>query len=192
MPGGQYDSSKTRVAPVFDHLQAKGGDWVRQLLALKGLDGGAQLTDGLDLTFVRGYWGSSERGLMPPVSLLSWLVRNLAAPTDGSEPDKRRAQLINRDAATVEEALGLLRTAGPGKMWQVLEGRTYPDAIVETPDAVIVIEASEPRVGRPRRPNGWPARTGVQDHGGSSRGESWSCDTTPVDSLAATYSSSEA
>lgn len=75
------------------------------------------------------------------------LVRNLAPPTDGSEPDERRARLIARDAGTIEEALSLLRTAGQGKMWQVLEGPTYPDAILETPDAVIVIEGKRTEAG---------------------------------------------
>ncbi len=148
MPGGQYDSSKTRVAPIFDRLHARGGDWVRQLLVLPHLGGSVEAAaSDLDLTFIRGFWGTTERGLMPPVSLLSWLVRNLAPPTDGSEPDDRRARLIARDARTIEEALSLLRTAGEGKMWQVLEGPTYPDAILETPDAFIVIEGKRTEAG---------------------------------------------
>ena len=34
MPGGKYDSSKTRVRPVFDALWKSGRDWLPQLLAL--------------------------------------------------------------------------------------------------------------------------------------------------------------
>jgi hypothetical protein len=35
MPGGKYDSSKTRVKPVFDALRTSGRDWLPQLLALR-------------------------------------------------------------------------------------------------------------------------------------------------------------
>lgn len=148
MPGGKYDSSLTRVAPVFDQLQAAGGDWVRRLLSLPqfGFAVARELRE-LDLTFLRGSWGPTERGLPPPNSLLSWLIQNLQPPTDGSRPDPQRARLIERDASTVAQALELLKTSRQGKAWHVLEGPTYPDAIIETPDSLIVIEGKRTEAG---------------------------------------------
>lgn len=147
MPGGQYDSSRTRVAPIFDQLRADGRDWIRQLLTLPRYGSAATVPAALDLTLKRGCWGPTEHGLVPPVALLSWLVRNLRGSTDGSSPDSRRARLIEREPAAIEEALALLRTGGTGKSWYVLEGATYPDVFLETPSALIVIEGKRTEAG---------------------------------------------
>jgi hypothetical protein len=64
MPSGQFDSSKTRVAPVCAALREHGGDWVRQLLALGSLGSptaGADPT--ADLTFISGALGPSRARL---------------------------------------------------------------------------------------------------------------------------------
>lgn len=103
---------------------------------------------GMNLECLRFWWGRTERALSPPVSLLSWLVRHLAQPTDGSAPGLNRAKLIAGDLAAIEDALALLRSAGPSKGWHVLEGATYPDVVIETPDAVVVIEG--------KRTETWP------------------------------------
>jgi hypothetical protein len=147
MPGGRFDSSKTRIAPVFEHLKALPGDWPRQLLALGkcGATGCSQ-PDGLDLTFVRGLWGSDEARLHPPIALLSWLIRNpgsWAAQPDTSE----RLELAKGDPATVERAIESLRTFSGPKSWHILEGLTSPDAFIETPDALIVVEGKRTEAG---------------------------------------------
>ena len=79
MPGGTFDSSKTRVTPVFDQLRLRRDDWVRQLLSLPQ-HGAGRAVGQADLTFLGGAWGGEERALFPPVSLLSWLIRNLSVP----------------------------------------------------------------------------------------------------------------
>src|SRR5689334_12511283 len=103
MPGGRYDSSKTRVTPVFNGLvPSQDVEWPRALLLLA--DGGwATLPAPLDYTFVAGYWGAAELGLRPPVSLLSWLIRNVQARSD--ESDTRRQRLFDRDPKTLQTAL---------------------------------------------------------------------------------------
>lgn len=66
MSGGKYDSSLTRVAPVFDQLSELQGDWVRHLLELAEAGSSrAGIPTGIDLTFVKGWWGDSERGFTP-------------------------------------------------------------------------------------------------------------------------------
>ena len=149
MPGGRFDSSKTRVAPVFDALRAAGRDWVSGLLQL-GEYGCAALDGSLDLTFVEGHWHPKERCLPPPVSLLSWCIRNAGRLTGGSADDDRRARLAKGDPDLVEEALHLLRTEGVNRAWYIFEGPTCPDAVLLTPDALVVIEGKRTEGGATR------------------------------------------
>jgi hypothetical protein len=147
MPGGVYDSSKTRVAPVFDQLRLRTDDWVRTLLNLAQHGAGTPVGDDIDLAFVQGSWGATERGIHPPVALLSWLIRNLMPPMKPTEINDDRQKLLARDPATIERALQLLRSGGAGRAWHVFEGPTYPDAIIETPGARIVIEGKRTEAG---------------------------------------------
>lgn len=141
MPGGPYDSSRTRVAPVFDRLRARTDEWPRQLLEVvcptwsEDSGGGA-----LDLRFERGYWGETERGVDPPVSLLSWLIRHPTPQLIAQDRLPERTRLAQGDPDTVAAALRLLRTSRSTSGWDLLEGRTYPDAWTETPHARLVVE----------------------------------------------------
>jgi hypothetical protein len=147
MPGGEYDSSITRVEPVFDLLSKHTDDWVRQLLSLAEHGSGAPPPE-VDLTYQRGFWGECERGLRPPVALLSWLIRNLEPSPCGTEAGAKRAALIARDQETIERGLGMLRGRKPDRhRWYILEGPTYPDAIIETAGALIVIEGKRTESG---------------------------------------------
>src|SRR2546425_7201895 len=112
MPGGNRDSSKTRVAPVFERLRPRRDDWVRALLSLaKFGSGGAQTID-RDLTFASGFWGERERSLAPPVSLLSWLIRNLEPPMGATTIGEERKRLLEHDHNAIAQALALLRANG--------------------------------------------------------------------------------
>lgn len=52
---GEFGSSKTRVAPVFDALKARGTSWVRDLLLLLEYGApGADIPNSADLTFIKG------------------------------------------------------------------------------------------------------------------------------------------
>lgn len=192
MPGGAYDSSKTRVKPVFDRLHQRSGDWPRQLieLARHGASDGIPL-GGLDLAYRRGYWGPKEecpdrpaplpplqadipgvmdapgceRGLHPPVSLLSWLIRHPDAWPPGldSEGEERRSLRVG-DPPAVELALAGLRRGCPDRSWFILEGRTYPDALLETPDALIVIEGKRTEPGPTTHTTWMPGRHQIWRH----------------------------
>jgi hypothetical protein len=161
MANGIQDGSRTRVAPVFDLLQGRRNDWVRALLLLNC--GGSQSAvdlEGLDLKFHKGHWGKTERSFDPPVGLLSWLIRHptpqLLAPPVVAE----RTLLAEGEPAVVARALHALRTSAAPKGWHLLEGPAVPDVMIETPDALIVIEckSSEPN-GTPDSavPTGRPA-----------------------------------
>ena len=137
------DSSKTRVAPVMNRVVEE-QDWVRRLLALpRGGHASAKIKDGLDLTVQEQRWDPDEKPLAPPVALLSWLIRNLnvePSHKDRSKTAERRRRLAGRDPETIADALRQLREGNASRGWHILEGPTYPDVFISTPDAVVVIE----------------------------------------------------
>src|ERR1700742_3458447 len=79
MPRRSHDSSKTRVAPIFDALRLQQGDWIRRLLTLPSGGRGIAPDASLDLRFKIGHWSSKnskEKRLDPPIAILSWLIRH--------------------------------------------------------------------------------------------------------------------
>lgn len=141
MSGGPNDSSLRRVTLVFDKLASQPGDWVRQLLTCPGLTLADDLKlSALDLRFDgQRHWGAKEKPLLPPLSLLSWLVRHPTPPL-ARAPQLERQRLAAGDPEAVAAALCGLRSGGSGKAWYILEGPTCPDVYLETPDALIVVE----------------------------------------------------
>jgi hypothetical protein len=147
---GIYDSSLTRVVPVFDAMMDRdpsGETWLLPLLQFGSRSAGrldGLVTGGLLPGHPR-WWGKNERRLEPPRSLLRWLVANACAPKSdaswGRPPTRaKRELLVARDAATIDEALRLLETAPTFAKWYVLEGRSQPDACLETDTMLLVIE----------------------------------------------------
>jgi hypothetical protein len=156
MVGGIQDLSRTRIAPVFDVLQGRTNDWVRGLLLLnRGGSQSAAALEGLDLKFHKGYWGRTERSFDPPVALLSWLIRHPTPLQLGSPAVPERTLLANGEPAVIARALHALRTSAAPKGWHLLEGPTVPDVMIETPDALIVIECKS------SEPNGAPDSAAV-------------------------------
>ena len=159
-----FDSSKTRVAPVFEQLRAQSHDgsaWIHRLLALS-CHGATRLTNPapqrisspqFGTTFG---WSDREVALAPPRSLLMWLVRHLEMPAresdlgNGPTLEKRKA-LANRDPKVVAEALALLDSRSASerhpRAWYVLEGASSPDVFLETDQAIIVIEGKRTEPG---------------------------------------------
>jgi hypothetical protein len=154
---GTKDSSKTRVAPVFDALftsDATGGSWVDGLLAL-GSRSEVVATVAKAQRLVPEHerrWGSNEALLSAPSLLLEYLVHNVdhaqvAASGDEGEVLTKRTALADRDADTVDKALAALRSGKRGRKWFVLEGASRPDALLETDDAIICIEGKRTEAG---------------------------------------------
>lgn len=164
MPGGNQDSSKTRVTPVFDRLRGRSDDWVRDLLGLAKYGSGAVIPAAADLSFKAGCWGKTERGIEPPVALLSWLIRNLTEPVGATQITEERSRLLARDPSTIALALQLLRSAGTGGGWHVFEGPSYPDAYIETPDAVVVVEGKRTERGPTTHTTWMPGRHQIWRH----------------------------
>jgi hypothetical protein len=140
MPGGKYDSSKTRVRPVFDALWATGRDWLPQMLALPiGGCASAETKTG-DWTLIEGHWEPHEKCLNPPVSLLSWLIRNVDSLASNALDSESRRHLATGDPETVDHALRLLRTENASRGWYIFEGPTCPDVYLIARDALVIVE----------------------------------------------------
>jgi hypothetical protein len=145
---GKFDSSKTRVMPVFDELlrhDNKGHFWLEKLIGLPICGNRVPLPPGCDFTIQECAWGDMEKKLEPPVALLSWLIRHsqeLAkreVARDTAMPDKRR-DLLNGSESRMLEALELLRNNPGGEKWHIFEGETQPDVFIRTPTHLVVIE----------------------------------------------------
>ena len=154
---GRQDSTLTRVTPVFDELVSRdpeGSGWLPKLLGFPdrpGAPSARQVTPPIR----EARWGTDERSLRPPISLLRWMVEHpekLSTPSAfqrqaASTQAKRRA-LLSGDPKTRDEALHLLeKIAVPPSVWYVLEGRTRPDVFIATDDAVVVIEGKRTEPG---------------------------------------------
>jgi len=91
-----------------------------------------------------GAKAATERGLHPPIALLSWLIRNFPLPeakvAGTNQIAVKRRALARRDPSVIADGLQALRRGGVAKGWHVLEKPTYPDAEFVTPHAVVVVE----------------------------------------------------
>ena len=163
-PRREFDSSVTRVAPVFSKLEHRTDAWLAKLLdlAASGIgrsdrpwandDLAPQRVDFAHESSEMGHVKKKERALDPPRSLLVWLVENVQNPdarqlSVSPEVAKRRQKILERDPSTTAEALQALKRNDRAGAWSRFEGPTYPDVVIETNDALVVIEGkrTEPK-----------------------------------------------
>ena len=134
---GKYNSSKTRVAPVFGDLLAvdpTGRSWWPKLLSLPH---GGSVVDvaGCNCLLECCRWDrhGGEKALPPSTSLLRWLVQNVEQPADprvwrtSDHSRQKREALLRRDPDTIAEALRGLERPLNKAAWYALEGPSYPD-----------------------------------------------------------------
>ena len=151
---GRFDSSRTRVAPIFDRLRCidpTGRTWLPALLKLPSREPPVTVTIPTgDLE--EACWWPEEKRLSAPVALLRWLIENATPPEStgawgGAETRAKREALVSKDPARIAEALNLVATAPDERAWYVLEGRTCPDVFLTTNDTVVVIEGKRTEKG---------------------------------------------
>ena len=146
---GIFDSSRTRVAPVFGHLQCldpSGKLWLQGLLELANTRKAQRPDAGAARLRVAKWWPREARLAAPP-GLLRWLLENAEEPRDaaawGRNPEvkENRRRVVDRDADTLAQALRSLQERRPSpRAWYVLEGPSQPDVYLDTDDVVIVVE----------------------------------------------------
>jgi hypothetical protein len=146
---GIFDSSRTRVAPVFGRLQCldpSGRLWLQGLLELANTRKAQRPDAGPSRLRVAKWWPREARLAAPP-GLLRWLLEHAEEPRDASawgrtpEVKENRRRVVDRDADTLAQALRSLEEGRPSpRAWYVLEGPSQPDVYLDSDDVVIVVE----------------------------------------------------
>lgn len=149
-----YDTSRTRVAPLFGRLQCfdpTGRLWLQAVLELGASRGKARPDAGKAPLRLARWWPRQARLPAPP-TLLQWLLENVKGPEavaewGDKESRRKRRRLVDTDAATVAEAVDRLHT-GPtnSRAWYVLEGPSQPCVYLETDEVVVVIDGKRAEV----------------------------------------------
>jgi hypothetical protein len=106
---GRRDSSKTRVAPIFDILydsDKTGKSWLPKLLRLPAGGNIIRINPDWDFSIQDKGWGREEKKLEPPVSLLLWLIRHPRMPSDGQ---------LSQDSVKAQKRRELIESALSGR-----------------------------------------------------------------------------
>ena len=155
---GRFDSSRSRVAPVFDRLRAihhTGRSWLPTLLSLPAREPRVTVEPSSGPLKKACWWPEEER-LPAPKELLRRLVQNAAAPQSdaawgGEQTKQKRMSLTHHDPNVIAEAMKLLDRAAAvdERAWYVLEGPSCPDVFGDY-HLVVVIEGKRTERHPPR------------------------------------------
>ncbi|HYF80519.1 MAG TPA: hypothetical protein VD973_25710 [Symbiobacteriaceae bacterium] len=158
---GKFDSSLTRVQPVFDELLSRdplGQTWLPDLLQLpQRTDGPRQLLPAAPGSLTPGQ-SPYEFPVVPSKEYLAWLLHHLPEqerPADtywdklSDSTRANRKKLFEQDPATLQEALSALDKwpTLPQKAWWLLEGRSMIDCALITDRMVLFIEGKRTEEG---------------------------------------------
>ena len=147
-PMGRHDSSRTRVAPVFNWLQCwdpSGEAWLLPLLEL-AIGHRAIALPEKSSPLREARWWPREAKLPAHIDLLRWLIENCEEPDlqeawgKAKTTQEYRRALVGKEPEKVAHALRELRKGRLGKAPHVLEGPTQPDALLGTDELLVVIE----------------------------------------------------
>jgi hypothetical protein len=155
---GKYNSSKTRVEPIFNELliMRSTADWLPELwwMAISTRTGGPEPHFDVGPPLNSKIY---ERALPPSTAFLKWMVQNtekLTPPrgshfgaTPGGVASAKRARLFGSDLhlreASRAEALNEIDAKGgqgSAREWWAFEGFTHVDACFETEEYLLLIE----------------------------------------------------
>ncbi len=169
---GRFDSSLTRVQPVFNELflQDKTGEsWIKPLLELAS-DSNSKLDDIKLHNLVDK--PIFELSAHPPKSFLRWLLCNpdkLLRPPEkywkswGTNTRTKREAFLENDKNVQMEALNALDKCQntPDRIWWRFEGVTKVDCALKTSNAVIFIEGKRTEQGASKDVLWYPNRNQV-------------------------------
>lgn len=175
---GRYDTSRTRVIPVFDALLARdpaGQSWLPTLLAPPG-GWGQRPQSRRTCPELAHRLGMGHAGTVAPITTESApLAHPAGRPSarrgdqgygrDTGETRARRDALLRRGPATVAEALARLsRPQFPARAWYIREGPSEPNVYLETPDLLVVIEGKCTEAGPMTHTTWMPGRHQMLRH----------------------------
>lgn len=143
---GIYNSSLTRVKPLFDFINSD----IDKLNCFLGLFDYNKKID--KNSSIQVSYAENEKKIPPSKSLLIWMLNNLdklnkvynyGASSTNSETYTKRESLFSGDAKTITQAINLIQTSHilPERAWYIFEGNTVPDIFIETDDSIFIGEA---------------------------------------------------
>jgi hypothetical protein len=172
---GKFDSSLTRVQPVFEALYQRdtsGETWLGPLLGMgtRGV--------GPESVAIPPDLGPLEKppqfefSADPPKSFLGWLIRHPESLTCLPESEwekwsertqRKRRALLAGEAATQAEAIARLEECSrlPQRAWWRLEGVTRVDCALLTSSTVVFVEGKRTEIGPARQVLWHPSRNQV-------------------------------
>ena len=154
MANGHFDSSMTRVRPVFKQLYGRdpaGASWLAKLLALGSRREDVGLPKEQDWTGALDECPQFERPELSPANYLEWLVlnpneldwRQLEARPGGAETNRMRTQLRGSNQEVQGEAVRRIRAGQRrfgGGQWHVFEGTTKVDCAITAKHVTVFVE----------------------------------------------------
>jgi hypothetical protein len=172
---GRFDSSLTRVQPVFSALyemDRSGESWLHQFLEMAARKTGsepAEIPSTLGHLLVPPCF---ELLVDPPKPYLRWLIehpKDLVWPGEKAwskwvqETQEKRRALREEDPAVQAEALYELETCRclPRGAWWRFEGITHVDCALLTPSTVIFVEGKRTEMGPSKSVTWYPHRNQV-------------------------------
>ena len=172
---GKFDSSLTRVQPIFRALYEKDSSstsWLRELLELGERAGLPQTVPLPETLGELEQQPCFEFPVDPPKALLRWLIEHpekLSVPPEKiwnrwSERTRRKRQaLLRGDGEAQEEAKGELEGYAvlPRRRWWRLEGVTQVDCALLTRSAVVFVEGKRTELGPSKNVLWYPGRNQV-------------------------------
>ncbi len=158
---GKFNSSKTRVLPVFQALRKRdeyGQTWLRPLLEMAKRDDqakAAKIPEDLGLPLDKL---SFECPVDPSKAYLKWLITHperLSSPPQemweqwSGETKNKRQALLAGDPEVQAEAIDQLEECSklPKRAWWRLEGVTQVDCALLTPSTAVFIEGKRTEIG---------------------------------------------
>jgi hypothetical protein len=171
---GRFNSSATRVVPVFDRLYDRdptGGEWLPYLIGAASRATDVSIPAHLGELFPQHprWWGANERRLQPPPDLLKWLVRNVSIAQVEASGDKdpvraKRLALARGDADAIAAAIKGIDCGSWSRQWYVLEGPSAPDAFFETESILLVVEGKRTEYACTTKTKWMPRRSQLLRH----------------------------
>ena len=143
---GKYDSTKTRVVPLFDFINSN-HDELNKLFSVFGMDKSFEKN-----SIIKICYGKNEAKIPASKSMLIWMLENLdklsnvtnyGTNNQNSDTFKKRELLFSGDSKTFDEAIDSVKNMPKGteRKWYIFEGKTSPDIYIETNDSIFIGEA---------------------------------------------------
>ncbi|RZL50772.1 MAG: hypothetical protein EOP00_02640 [Pedobacter sp.] len=144
---GKYNSSKTRVTPLFNKIGSD-DSMLNELFKLFKY----KVPKFENESVLEICYGKNEKRIPAPKSMLTWMLNNLSElnklPNYGIKNNEsqsyiKRKLLFAGDSKTLKEAIDAVSNVekSSDSRWYVFEGKTAPDIYIKTKESIFIGEA---------------------------------------------------